>query len=93
MVTDSGVAALIADNYAVEIIPSRWMAPIRKPKLPLHAHCLFKNGIHLGELWYLTPLANWLRANGRESIPNDGTAPALTGCRRLPQLTHRDGLR
>jgi hypothetical protein len=29
--------------------------------LPLHEHYLFKNGIHLGELWHLTPLANWLR--------------------------------
>ena len=74
-ITDSGVAALIADNYAVEIIPSRWMAPIRKPKLPLHAHCLFKNGIHLGELWYLTRLANWLRANGRSRFLL--TAPPL----------------
>jgi kynurenine formamidase len=74
-ITDSGVAAIVADNYAVELIPNRWMEPIRKPKLPLHAHCLFKNGIHLGELWYLTHLANWLRAHGRNRFLL--TAPPL----------------
>ena len=32
--------------------------------MPLHEHCLFKNGIHLGEMWYLTELARWLRSHG-----------------------------
>jgi len=27
--------------------------------MPLHEHCLFKNG--MGEIWYLTELARWLR--------------------------------
>ena len=31
----------------------------------MHQACLFRLGIHLGELWYLTPLAKWLRENGR----------------------------
>jgi len=44
----------------------------------LHEHCLFKLGIHLGELWHLTPLANWLRANQRSRFLL--TAPPL----RLP---------
>jgi len=74
-ITDSGLSALIADNYAVELMLRRWMEPIRKPKLPLHEHCLFKNGIHLGELWYLTELAQWLRANGRSRFML--TAPPL----------------
>lgn len=74
-ITDSGLSALIADNYAVELMLRRWMEPIRKPKLPLHEHCLFKNGIHLGELWYLTELANWLRAHGRSRFML--TAPPL----------------
>ena len=46
--------------------------------LPLHEHCLFKNGIHLGELWYFTPLANWLREHKRNRFLL--TAPPL----RLP---------
>jgi hypothetical protein len=74
-ITDSGLSALIADNYAVEIIPRRWMEPIKKPKLPLHEHCLFKNGIHLGELWYLSELATWLRAHNRSRFLL--TAPPL----------------
>ena len=45
---------------------------------PLHEHCLFKLGIPLGELWHLTPLARWLRANGRSRFLL--TAPPL----RLP---------
>jgi kynurenine formamidase len=51
---------------------------MRGPRLPLHAHCLFKNGIHLGELWWLTPLAQWLRRAGRARFLL--TAPPL----RLP---------
>jgi len=46
--------------------------------LPLHTHCLFKLGIHLGELWYLEELALWLRANRRSAFLL--TAPPL----RLP---------
>jgi hypothetical protein len=46
--------------------------------LPLHEHCLFKLGVHLGELWLLRDLAAWLRANDRSAFLL--TAPAL----RLP---------
>lgn len=76
-ITDSGLAALIADNYAVEAHPARHQAGC-SPSLPLHAHCLFKLGVNLGELWHLTPLARWLRANGRSRFLL--TAPPL----RLP---------
>jgi hypothetical protein len=44
----------------------------------LHAHCLFRIGINLGEMWYLTELADWLRAHGRSRFLL--TAPPL----RLP---------
>lgn len=77
-VSSSGVACLIADNYAVEAFPSAPGADACCSILPLHEHCLFKNGIHLGELWHLTPLANWLRDNGRSRFLL--TAPPL----RLP---------
>jgi Putative cyclase len=66
-ITDSGLACLLADNYAVELIATGLTDPLprKQPWLPLHEHCLFKNGIHLGEMYYLTELARWLRAHGR----------------------------
>lgn len=76
-ITDSGIAALAADNYAVERYPAR-KAEGRAPNLPLHHHCLFKLGLPLGELWYLKDLADWLRAHGRSRFFL--TAPPL----RLP---------
>ena len=76
-ITDSGVAALIADNYAVELLPAR-DAPGLHAAMPLHEHCLFKLGVHLGEIWYLQELAQWLRAHGRSRFLL--TAPPL----RLP---------
>ena len=63
-ITDSGIAAICADNYAVEAYPARERSGPR-PMLPLHHHCLFKLGLPLAELWYLKDLADWLRANGR----------------------------
>ncbi|MEY5099309.1 MAG: hypothetical protein RJA36_2028 [Pseudomonadota bacterium] len=80
-ITDVRLACLIADNPAVELVSSPSLTrptPMRRPRLPLHEHCLFKNGIHLGELWWLTPLAHWLRAAGRSRFLL--TAPPL----RLP---------
>ena len=78
-ITDSGLAVLIADNYAVEGQPARppeGAGP--HPALPLHEHCLFKLGVHLGELFHLGPLARWLREHGRTRFLL--TAPPL----RLP---------
>ena len=37
----------------------------RGPWLPIHELCLFKLGVHLGELWYLGELARWLREHDR----------------------------
>jgi hypothetical protein len=77
-ISDSGIAALIADNYAVEGIPSRARGNDDEEFVPLHVHCLFKLGLPLGELWYLTELADWLRNNKRHRFFL--TAPPL----RLP---------
>lgn len=77
-VRDSGVAALISDNYAVEGLPSKPGAGERYAALPLHELCLFKLGLPLGELWYLSALADWLAANDRSRFLL--TAPPL----RLP---------
>jgi hypothetical protein len=76
-ITDSGLAVLAADNYAVEAHPAT-SHPGCCAALPLHEHCLFKLGVHLGEIWHLTPLAAWLRAQGRSRFLL--TAPPL----RLP---------
>lgn len=76
-ITDSGLAVLIADNYAVEAHPAKRQMGCCAT-LPLHEHCLFKLGIHLGEIWHLTPLANWLRSHNRSRFLL--TAPPL----RLP---------
>ena len=79
-IVDVRLACLIADNPAVELVVPKLQRPqpLRQPRLPLHEHCLFKNGIHLGELWYLTELAGWLRDHGRSRFLL--TAPPL----RLP---------
>lgn len=79
-ITDSGIVALAADNYAVERHPPRQKPPEGTPYavLPLHEHCLFKLGIPLGELWFLQDLADWLHAHQRTRCLL--TAPPL----RLP---------
>jgi kynurenine formamidase len=79
-IVDVKLACLLADNPAVELVVPKLQSPtpMRQPRLPLHEHCLFKNGIHLGELWYLTELARWLREHRRTRFLL--TAPPL----RLP---------
>ncbi len=76
-ISASGIAAIAADNYAVERIevPPR---PGATKLVPLHHHCLFKRGMPLGELWHLSELATWLRGHGRHHFLL--TAPPL----RLP---------
>ncbi len=76
-ISDSGISALIADNYAVEYWPPKPREG-RRPMIPLHEHCLFKLGLPLGEIWWLQDLANWLRKNNRSRFLL--TAPPL----RLP---------
>jgi putative cyclase len=77
-ISDSGLAVLASDNYAVELIPVGLSKPRPAALMPLHEHCIFKNGIHLGEMWYLTALARWLRGRKRNRFLL--TAPPL----RLP---------
>lgn len=75
-ISESRIAAIATDNYAVE-------NPHGDPsacclRLPLHHHCLFKLGMPLAELWYLRDLATALHASGRHAMLL--TAPPL----RLP---------
>ncbi len=80
-IDDAGIVAIAADNTAVEFLPARRTAPGARALMPLHAHCLFKLGIHLGELWYLKDLATWLLEHKRSNFFL--TAPPL----RLPGST------
>jgi kynurenine formamidase len=76
-IDESGVAAIAADNFAVEAVP-----PTRREAghayERLHELCLFKLGIPLGELWFLADLAAWLADHDRAHFLL--TAPPL----RLP---------
>jgi hypothetical protein len=76
-VSETRLVALISDNYAVEL-HDKPLAPGQCAFLPLHQHCLFRTGVNLGELWRLSELADWLRANNRSRFLL--TAPPL----RLP---------
>ncbi len=84
-ITNSGLSCLIADNYAVETHPA---LPGEGccAQLPLHEHCLFKLGVNLGELWHLTPLADWLRANGRYRFLLTAPPLRLTGAVGSPAM-------
>lgn len=74
-ISRSNIVALCADNLAVEAYPAAPSSDSRYPALPLHEHCLFKLGMHLGELWYLKDLTAALRKQGRSSFLL--TAPPL----------------
>ena len=76
-ITDSGIAAIASDNLAIENVGVE-TPDCSTTTLPLHEHCLFKLGIHLGELWYLADLAQWLKNYQRHHFFL--TAPPL----RLP---------
>jgi kynurenine formamidase len=61
----AGLSALISDNIGIEALPARATVGERQASLPLHEFCLFKLGIALGELWYLSELAGWMRQHKR----------------------------
>ncbi|WP_420393192.1 cyclase family protein [Acuticoccus sp.] len=78
-VADSGVVAIAADNFAVEEAHKPLPPGAAGSRLPLHELCLFKLGIPLGELWYLTELAAYLRAEGRSRFLLTAPPLRLTG--------------
>ena len=82
-IDDSGIVAICSDNFAIEEVyrfepNSIPVTGRRRTSMPIHHLCLFKQGIHLGEMWYFTELAKWLGAHKRASFLL--TAPPL----RLP---------
>lgn len=77
-IADSDLAVIACDNFAVESHP----APHKDGQcslVPLHELCIFKLGIHLGELWQLTPLATWLRQHQRSRFLLTAPPLALPG--------------
>ena len=91
-IRESGVAAIASDNFAVEAFP-----PLHElhgePALPLHELCLFRLGVHLGELWWLSDLADHLRAAGRSRCLLTAPPLRLPGPRpgrRSPRLRRSD---
>jgi kynurenine formamidase len=78
-ISDSDIVAICSDHPAVEMVDMSGEACAAGASfLPLHEHCLFKLGIHLGELWWLGDLARWLGEHRRSACFL--TAPPL----RLP---------
>ena len=64
-ITSSGVVALISDNMAIEDAHGYGETQGGCSRLPIHRHCLFRLGVHLGEIWYLSELAKALHERGR----------------------------
>jgi hypothetical protein len=77
-IDQTGLAALISDNVGIEARLARHNDVGQATSLPLHEFCLFKVGIALGKLWYLSELAAWMRRHSRRYFLL--TAPPL----RLP---------
>jgi kynurenine formamidase len=74
-IIDSEVAAIVSDNLAVEAVGKKVPEGKRGSNLPIHELCLFRLGVHLGELWQLCDLAKWLNKNNRSRFLL--TAPPL----------------
>lgn len=77
-IIDSGIAAIASDNLAVEAV-GKPVNDCCNSNLPIHDLCLFRLGLHLGELWYLAELAKWLRKNNRNRFLLTAPPLRLTG--------------
>jgi kynurenine formamidase len=77
-IDESGVAAIAADNFAVEAVPPRRIDEGFAYER-LHELCLFRLGVHLGELWHLSELNCWLRDHGRTRFLLTAPPLALPG--------------
>jgi len=64
-ITDSGLVVIVSDNMAVENSKGDGQTQGGRSHLPIHRHCLFRLGVHLGELWHLSELAAELRRQNR----------------------------
>lgn len=78
-IIESGIAAIASDNLAVEAIGKHPPKNELGSNLPLHELCLFRLGVHLGELWYLADLAKWLKVHNRSRFLLTAPPLRLTG--------------
>lgn len=79
----SGAVSVIADNPAVEHVDSS-LDYKTHDLLPLHQHCIFKLGMHLGELFWLSDLAAYLRGADRHAFLFTGPPLRLPGAAGSP---------
>ena len=91
-ITDSGVVAMISDNMAVEDSSGFGESQGGCSRLPLHRHCLFRLGVHLGELWHLSEFATALRDQGRSRFLLTAPPLYLARCCGFPVDAHCDDL-
>lgn len=78
-IIDSEIAAIASDNLAVEAVGKKVPVGEVGSNLPIHELCLFRLGVHLGELWQLCDLAKWLKANNRNRFLLTAPPLRLTG--------------
>jgi kynurenine formamidase len=78
-IIDSGVAAIASDNLAVEAVGKKVTPESNGTNLPIHELCLFRLGVHLGELWHLAELAAWLKHHNRNRFLLTAPPLRLTG--------------
>lgn len=76
----SEVSAIASDNIAIEALGKKQETDKEAISLlPLHDLCLFRLGVHLGELWYLAELAQWLKGHNRSRFLLTAPPLRLTG--------------
>ena len=92
-ITKSGVVALISDNRAVEASPSRPCEEDHCASLPLHAHCLFKLGVYLGEDLAFVRARRLAPSQWPLAFSVDRPAAAPARRRRLPRQRDRHSIR
>jgi kynurenine formamidase len=81
-IVDSGIVAIAADNVAVEAELGHAPCALEDgfTLMPLHHLCIFRLGMHLGELWYFRDLAQWLNMHGRSRFFLTAPPLRLPGC-------------
>lgn len=64
-ITQSAMAAVASDHFAVDAYPAKLLGQLPAAKVPRYEHYLFKLGVILGELWNLGLLARATAVLGR----------------------------
>ena len=78
-IIDSEISVIASDNLAVEAVGKSVPEGKKGSNLPIHELCLFRLGVHLGELWLLADLAKWLKKQNRNRFLLTAPPLRLTG--------------